>query len=128
MSEVCYRGRHSLHPSILKSWHVNTAEKTRNSWWVEPGLAGVRSHNKAELHIDPLLNSQGGQLALHQTHPGTKGKLQIVVVRAATRGSTQRDSGCLWLALITDRQTPQALETPVGTKKMQNWLRQKNTD
>ena len=38
-----------------------------------------------------------------------KGKLRIVVVRAATRGSAQWDSGCLWLALITDSQTHQAL-------------------
>lgn len=67
--------------------------------------------------VGPLFNSQGRQLALHQTHPRTKGKLRIVVVRAATRGSAQWDSGCLWLALITDRQTHQALEAPVGTKK-----------
>lgn len=59
---------------------------------------------------------------------GQKGKLQIVVVRTATRGSAQWDSGCLWLALITDRQTHQTLETLVGTKKTQNWFRQKNTD
>lgn len=60
--------------------------------------------------VGPLFNSQGRQLALHQTHLRTKGKLQIVVVRAATRGSAQWDSGCLWLALITDRQTHQTLD------------------
>lgn len=78
--------------------------------------------------VGPPLNSQGRQLALHQTHARTKGKLQIVVVRAATRGRAQWDSGCLRLALITDRQTHQALETPAGTKKTQNWFRRKNTD
>lgn len=78
--------------------------------------------------VGPLFNSQGRQLALHQTHSRTKGKLLIVMVRAATLGSAQWDSSCLWLALITDRQTHQALETPFGTKKTQNWLRQKDTN
>ena len=77
--------------------------------------------------VGPPLNSQGRQLALHQTHARTKGKLQIVAVWAATRGRAQWDSGCLRLALITDRQTHQALETPAGTKKTQNWFRRKNT-
>lgn len=72
--------------------------------------------------VGPLFNSQGGKLALHLTHPRTKGKLQIAVVRAATRGSAQQDSSCLWLALITDWETHQALETSVGTKKGENAL------
>ena len=78
--------------------------------------------------VGPLFSSQGGQLALHQTRLRTKGKLQIVVVRAATRGNARRYSGCLWLALITDEQPNQALESPAGAKKTQDWFRQKNTD
>lgn len=75
--------------------------------------------------VGPVFNSQGGQLALHLTHPRTKGKLQIAAVRAATRGTAQQDSSCLWLALITDWETHRALETSVGTKKIENGLWQK---
>jgi len=67
------------------------------------------SHLTPELSFTPLsghaVQIPGWAVGSTSDTYETKGKLQIVVVRAATRGSAQWDSSCLWLALIAGLQT-----------------------